>query len=133
MEKNFIRASGGKVEKISPKAKKLKSKKISGQTTYDVTFDLWKSGNDIAKISSIRGVTQGTVINHFEELFMKGRILKKELSNIIPESLDSKLPEIYSVFKKLGTDKLAPVFEKLEKKYSYDDLKIARLIFEKDS
>jgi hypothetical protein len=133
MEKNFIRACGGKVEKISPKAKKLKSKKISGQTTYDVTFDLWKSGNDIAKISSIRGVTQGTVINHFEELFMKGRILKKELSNIIPESLDSKLPEIYSVFKKLGTDKLAPVFEKLEKKYSYDDLKIARLIFEKDS
>lgn len=132
MEKNFIRACGGTLEKSVRKQKK-KTKKGEKQTTHDITLDLWKSGKTLAEIASTREITLGTVISHLEELFMKGRIEKGSLGSIVPKALVKHLSVLNKAFFELGTDKLAPVFEKFEKKYSYDELKIARLVFLSDS
>lgn len=132
MEKNFIRACGGTLEKVAHKKKK--QKKIgSKQTTHDITFDLWKAGKSISEIASERSITVGTVVSHVEELFMKGRIEKGTLGTIVPRTLVKHLPLLNKAFFELGTEKLLPIFEKFEKKYSYEDLKIARLVFLSDS
>jgi hypothetical protein len=45
--------------------------------------------------------------------------------------LAKALPVIHKTFHSLDTEKLTPVMEKLNQKYSYDELRIARMFLEK--
>ena len=131
MELNFIRACGGKVEKVTPRKKTVRSPstKLRGQTTYDATLLLWKQGKAVEEIASLRGVVRGTIVSHLSELYMRKAIDKDELTKVISAPATRDLPNILVVFKELGTEKLSPVFEKLSKKYSYDDLRLIRLLY----
>ncbi|MDO8590912.1 MAG: AAA family ATPase [bacterium] len=129
MEKNFIRACGGKMEKGVPKKKKGIKRKIPGQSTYDETLLLWKQGKTVEEVASSRGVVRGTVIAHLEELFMRKAVEKDELRKIISVPASRNLSKILDAFTELGNEKLSPVFEKLGKKYSYDDLRLIRLLY----
>ncbi|MEK7574911.1 MAG: helix-turn-helix domain-containing protein [Patescibacteria group bacterium] len=129
MESNFIVACGGKIEKGRPKKKKEIKKKIAGQSTYDETLILWKEGKSVAEIASVRSVTERTIVSHLEELFMRKAIDKNELAKIISDSATKNLALILKILNDLGVDKLSPVFEKLDKKYSYEDLRLIRLLY----
>lgn len=121
---NFIIKCKGSLEKISPT--KTYRKKIH-VSTYDETLALFKEGKNIAEIAKERGFTIGTVLSHFENLTMKDKISRDELMRLFSPSLASALPDIHSAFRKLDTDKLTPVFEKFGGKYSYNDIRLARM------
>lgn len=127
LEKNFVAASGGvwDVDEASPRP--VKAKKAS---TYDETERLITEGKTLSEIAAERGLTLGTICGHAEKLTLSGRISKDVLQNSLPDSLRSELPRIHLAFKALGTEHLAPVFEKLKSTVSYDDLRIARLLYE---
>jgi ATP-dependent exoDNAse (exonuclease V) alpha subunit len=115
----FILNNGGSLTKVAPK--KLTS-------TYDQTLELYIAGKTISQIAKTRKFTEGTIISHLEKLKAENKISSKDLTRIITKDLSKKLPEIHKVFNELGTEKLSPVFQKLNGKYSYDELKLARLM-----
>ncbi len=130
MEKNFIIACGGKVEKVGVKSKSSRARALRqrGKTTYDETLEFLKKGKSIEEVALARGVTRGTIIAHLEELYMGGKVDVPGLARLVRVELHEKMPKIHSVFRELGTEKLAPIFQKLDGEYSYDDLRLARLL-----
>lgn len=114
---DFIRVSDGKPR--SNFSEKL--------DTYTETLLLWNEGKDAKQISELRKFTEGTILSHIEKLILKDKIKRTDLSRILTQSLKNSLPKIHSAFRELDTDKLSPVFEKFNGKFSYEELRIARL------
>jgi ATP-dependent exoDNAse (exonuclease V) alpha subunit len=124
MQKNFIHASGGSLDVKEPGIKEKK------KSTYDETFELLVEGIPLAEIAKVRKLTVGTVADHAEKLIEVGRLDAGLLLARIPAKLIAALPDIHSKFEELGIDKLAPVYHSLNGKFSYDDLKISRILFD---
>jgi len=121
-QRDFILAYGGKLEE-SGFAPKNKTK----VDTYLETLSLWQQGNGPAAIAEKRGLTEGTIIGHLEKLVGQHKIRPDDVSHLLPPALIKALPEITAVFTRLGFERLAPVFEKLGGRYSYDQLRLCRL------
>lgn len=121
---DFIIECGGKLKKISPAKTRREKTCVS---TYDKTLALFKKGKNIAEIAGERGFTTGTVLSHIENLVMKDKISRDELPRLFSSALINALPNIHAAFRELDTEKLTPVFEKFGGKYSYDDLRLARM------
>lgn len=98
--------------------------------TYTATLVLWNDRKSVAEIAQRRALKETTILSHIEKLVARGHIEKAGLSRLLTPALSSALPEIHAAFAELGAEKLAPVNEKFSHKYSYDALRIARIIFE---
>lgn len=118
---DFIKACDGK-------PKSAFSEKLD---TYMETLLLWNEGKTISQIAELRKFTEGTILSHVEKLVLKGKIKRAELSRILTLSLEDSLVKIHAVFHELNTDKLSPVFEKFNGRYSYEELRIARILIDK--
>jgi hypothetical protein len=127
IQDDFIINCGGQTE-ISNLILHDKKKKIS---TYDETLNLWQLGLKITEIAKARHLSEKTIFSHIEELIKKKKIKSSELQRIVPATLSRDLAKIQSVFKSLKTDRLTPVFEHFRGKYSYDEIKIAKIIMER--
>ncbi len=123
MQERFIRASGGTLEATAEGA--VRSPKKS---TYEETLALVKEGKSIEEIVKVRKLTFGTICDHLEKLREGGVLTSEEIEALLPESLRTALPKIAAAFGTKGELKLAPAFGKLKGKYSYDELKLARLV-----
>lgn len=117
--KGFISACGGSLKKVAPKII---------INTYDTTLKLLQEDNGIRKIAKIRGLTQGTILKHVEKLFMRDRVSEKQIRALMSPSLEKAMPKIHEAFEKLGTERLSPVYEELREYYTYDDLRLTRLL-----
>lgn len=125
LHRDFIIACGGSLDPVS-RGDKI-AEKIS---TYDQTLKLWHQGKDMVQIAKSRNLSQGTILNHIEQLAQDKKIKCSELIKIVPANLLPDLPQIQAVFKKLATTKLSPVFEYYQGEYSYETLRIARMTME---
>ena len=124
LQNDFVINCGGKIKTsdVPPKNKKIKL------STYDETLKLWETGGGIRQIAETRHLSPRTILGHLESLVKIGIINKNDLARIVPLSLKPDLTKIQTVFKNLDTDKLSPVFAHFHGKYSYDELKIARMM-----
>jgi ATP-dependent DNA helicase PIF1 len=124
MQENFVIASGGNfLFKLS--GKKQKAEKLD---TKGITLALWNEGKNIAEIAKERNITAQTVFDHIEKLVQEKKIGKEDVQRLLTPEMQESLLKIHNAFLELDTDKLTPVFEKLKGKYTYDDLRIARLL-----
>lgn len=123
MERNFIQASGGTLEKLAPGVRAVK------KSTVDETYERMEKGMTLKEIAKDRNLTFGTICDHAETLAQSGRIRAETLEELIPDALADALPKIYEAFEAKGVEKLSPVHVKLKGKYSYDELKLARVLF----
>ncbi len=128
MHSNFIRACGGGVDTVihSKKAKKTTSR----GNTLEVTLQLLKEGKNIKEIAQTRNLKESTIFSHALDLYMKEKLNLSNLKKLASPSLIKSFPRIFKVFQELGSERLTPVFEKLNETYSYDDLRLARIFFE---
>lgn len=125
LEANFIRASGGSVSGVEAGSQpKKNTKKVS---TYDTTLALIQEGKTIPEIALLRGLTFGTLCQHFEKLAELKSLPEGAFERSLPESLATSLPEIHAVFSKVGSAQLAAAFEELNHAFSYDELRLARV------
>ena len=130
-QNNFLTACGGVLEKIakaSTFAKASPGKTAEKISTYEKTLDLINQGKNIEEIAKIRNITQGTIIGHLENLVLKDKINYETLEQLIEERLLERVSEIKQVFRELDTDKLQPVFEKFNGQYSFNELRLVRLL-----
>src|SRR3989344_1728480 len=123
MHSNFIRACGGKLG-AGPK------QKVARVPTLEATFSLLEKARSIEEIAKKRGLASTTISSHVFDLFSKGRISRADIEPLVSPTLKQALPTIHTVFRELGLDRLTPVFEKLGGVHSYDDLRLARMLFE---
>lgn len=136
MHENFAVACGGSLKKGAEKkkAKENKEKKSgsrrikTGISTYEETLALFKLGIGISEIAGKRGLAVTTIVSHLEKLYIDDKISKKDIEKIIPENIRKAMPEIEGWFKKNNDGKLLPVFEKFGGKYSYENLRLVRMI-----
>ena len=125
--KQFIFTCGGTLEEAKPKKSKFKEKKPS---TYEETLKLLKAGKSIAGIAKARGLTEGTILSHLEKLAFQGKVNADEILPFIDTALKKSLGTIHDAFRALDTDKLSPIYEHFSSKYSYDELRVARMLME---
>ncbi|MEK7614104.1 MAG: helix-turn-helix domain-containing protein [Patescibacteria group bacterium] len=136
MHENFVIACGGSLKKGMEKKKaKKEGKKLGGSrrgkngiSTYEETLAFFKHGVGVSEIAGKRGLSETTIISHVEKLYMEDKILKKDIVRIIPARVRAGMPEIEKAFKEASDGKLTPIFEKFAGKYSFEDLRLARMI-----
>lgn len=140
MHERFIRSCGGKI--ISErrvgilKAPRIphaahKHDNARGERRWERTLALIRSGKTIADVAKIRSRTEETILEHLESLYALGKLSVQDIAHLARD-FEQEITKIYDTFRALGTDKLSPVFETLGGVYSYERLRIARLMLNKE-
>ncbi len=124
MHANFVKACGGSIVPL-----KEPMQKAARIPTLDATLALLKSGNSIREIAQARGLVETTISSHIFDLYFQKKIGRSHIEPLVSTTLKKALPTIHAVFKELGLERLTPIFEKLERAYSYDDLRFARMLY----
>ncbi len=122
IQEKFIDFCGGTKNKID----KSKNKKLS---THDETLELVRSGKNINQIAKIRDLKINTIIDHVYVLHERGELSSQDIALLPEAGLAKNLSKIYRIFNEIGAEKLTPVYEHFAGGYSYDDLRLARLIY----
>lgn len=116
------------LKKIDAKDYKISDNQGNKLSTYRITKSLIKEKRTIDEIVSQRGLTKGTIINHLEKLIEIKSISKKDILYLKPETKEFQkmLNEIGSVLEE-EPKKLTPVFKALNGKYTFDEIRFAKL------
>ena len=122
--KSYCESNGIKEkEKISFRERSDKNRR------YMIVGEMYNAGESIQNLSERYQVQTGTIVNHLVRFASAGNPLKNGTDLQAQTSLSpEEQAKAIQAFEELGTDFLRPVFEKLNEKISYDDLKIMRLI-----
>jgi hypothetical protein len=129
MVRRFVDACGGAAGKVMQKKRALKEKvpKEKGGT-YQMTQTMVEAGKKIHDIALERMLSEGTIIDHIDRLYMEGKLEKDAIERVLPTALKKALPKIHAAFKELKTESLTPVHQYLKGVYSFNDIKLARLL-----
>lgn len=107
-------------EQVLKKEKKRKEKKGS---TVQKTKEYIGKKMSLIEIAKKRGLKIGTIVTHIEKYKEKDE--KVDIEYLKPNS--EMLQEIESAFIKTKSDFLSPVFKALGEKYSYEEIRLAKL------
>ncbi len=121
----FILDSDGELEEQEIEDEDIEEKKDKTPTII-LTKELILEKKSIKEIATSRGLTEDTIIGHVEKLKMQKLIDKKDVEYIVKKNKDTE--KIKKAFEDLNTISLTPVFEKLKGKYTYDEIKLVRLV-----
>lgn len=83
------------------------------------TTHLFEAGHPVEQVAEMRKLTRGTIITHLVEGIQQG--LKIDISPLV--SLERQ-KEIEKVIAELGTERLAPLKQKLPESYTYDEIRL---------
>lgn len=98
--------------------------KVKQHTYFLKTKELIQKKVPLARIAKNEKLSQDTIINHIEKMLDSGEILDLEYLKLPRDRFEV----MRKAYLKCGDEKLKPVFEYLEGKYTYDELKLARVL-----
>lgn len=102
----------------SKKATKKKKAKVNSHFT---SYEMWQAGKSIAEIAKERELNENTIIGHFVKCYEQGIEI-----DLYQWASKKAVAEIIIVAKSMPEDSgLKAIFEKLNEKYSYNEIKIA--------
>ena len=93
------------------------------QDTYEQTATLVRKKKSLAEMAREREKTVGTIFKHLEILKEKGTL--PNITYLKPD--ETSLAEMHEAFDEAGDTKLTPVYKILNKKYTFNELRLARL------
>ena len=126
----FILACGGSVAAKDPE--EVPRTAIGPGTAvrgprWEETLALIKSGKTVAEVAKLRARTEGTVIGHLETVQELAKLPPENITHL-GQGMEQAIVAIQAAFRELRTDKLAPVFHQFNGAYSYETLRMARLM-----
>lgn len=136
MHERFIRACGGIIVSESRARAPQPSRAphtahehghTRGERRWERTLALIRSGKTIAEVATIRGRTEGTIVEHLESLRALGILTAQDAAKLA-RGYEEAIAHIHRAFRALGTTTLSPIFEHFGGAYSYEKLRIARLM-----
>lgn len=122
LHENFLVGIGGSVDVIE--------KNPDVGDTYEATLELVKEHTPLEEIARLRKKTIATIFRHIEKLHNEKKIDRDELLYIWTGSghTEDEVEEISRIFKKCDTKSLTPVIKECKEKYSFNELRLARLL-----
>ncbi|MBI5045772.1 MAG: AAA family ATPase [Candidatus Niyogibacteria bacterium] len=120
---DFLNVSGGKPG-VGPK---LKHKGRVKGGSLEETLKLLKLGKNLATIATARGLAETTIIGHLEKLHSQEKLSAENMAHL-GHGKEREIAEVNAVFHKLATERLTPVFEHFSGRYSYEFIRLARLL-----
>lgn len=136
MQNNFVNLSRGRVGLMAEKEVedfypiKNKAKNKSKGETVNETLNFWRAGKGLGEIMELRRLKKNTILTHLEQLLEAKKIKSIELARLISDELACSLPEIHQAFRQLKTNKLTEVYAHFRGHYSYDNLRLAKMVLE---
>lgn len=119
MHLNMLRAFGGNL---------IKQKIGAKLSTTEKTLALLKEGLSIKEMAEARGITESTIIDHLVSLQAADKLKYDQVYGLCPKHIIDGLSDITYAFEKKGSDKLSPAWKMLGERYSFDELKLAKLL-----
>jgi ATP-dependent DNA helicase RecQ len=115
---------------LKEKQKETARDKSDSNRRYVLISEAYNSGETIQDLMERYHVTQGTILSHLTRYLSAGNALRKgedlqRLSSTIPEQQQA----VFTAFDELSPTFLKPVYEKLNGKLNYDELKILRMLY----
>ena len=128
MQENFLAVIGGVL--VASKVKIKKSLKSSGnkEGTYKETLKLVKERVSLLAMAKTRKLTSGTILGHLEKLAKEGSLSADDIKYLLAPPLARAFRELEDAFKHQGLA-LAPLHEHYRGKYSFDELRLVRIMF----
>lgn len=130
---DFLRACGGSVKPLKKKecidggAVAVKSQKR--ERRWERTFELIRGGKSLEEAARTRGRKLETIIQHLEELSVLEKLKHSDISHLA-KGHEKMIEEIHDAFRKLGAERLKPVYERLGGRVPYEIIRLARLLFD---
>lgn len=118
---------------IKPEAKKKRYvKQVSPRQksrTYLATGEKFNSGKSIEDICTETKYKRSTILKHLLDYISENKLQNPE--RLLEESFinEEQRHQVIEKFEELGTEKLAPVYEALNKKIEYNELHLLRIYF----
>ena len=109
-------------EAVVRSAPTAKAPRVVNQS-YRETGQLISEGASLAEAAETRGLTVATILGHLERLVEEG--VAVEWAHLLPSA--EQRAEIETVLEYLGDNPLRPVWEELEGRYIYDEIRLVRL------
>jgi len=91
---------------------------------YQKTKEMMVKKLSLAEIAKEQKLTVGTIINHLDRLLAAG----EDLNIFYLKPRQEDFEKIRSAFLACGAEKLRPVYDYLQEKYSYDEIRLVKLL-----
>lgn len=117
------------VKKISVLPHLLKPSHNKEKKRYIIIGEVYNSGKSIPEIMKVFNIKRVTAIDHLLKYHQSGYKIRSDGILEVSKVSSKQHKIILDAFQKHGTEFLKPVFDALEGKISYDELKIFRLYF----
>ncbi|MDJ0553906.1 MAG: helix-turn-helix domain-containing protein, partial [Microcoleaceae cyanobacterium MO_207.B10] len=88
------------------------------------TFELYKKGLSIDAIANERGIKSSTVASHLAELIEKEQPV--DIDRLVKPEIQT---EIMAAIEEVGDETLKPIYEYLQERYSYGEIKLVRAVW----
>ncbi len=127
MQKKFVKALGGAwMETALGKGKTARGKSERGLPgRLAETLQAVRDATTLKDAAKARGLTASTVVKHLEELAEIGKLAHADFAHLIsPDAAD----EIHEALEAAGGARLSPVFHAFGGRYSFETLRLARLM-----
>jgi len=117
------------MDKVGAKKFKVLDKSGKKLSTFEITAKLIKDKKEIKEIAKERDLTGGTILNHVEKLLEEGGLTKKDILYLKPKTkdFDELVKKVKKEGDKLEEFKLTPIFKALGGKYTYDEIRMAKV------
>lgn len=124
----MMRPGAFEVTVESPTQKKKKKRRAQSDTVLE-SVSMFCEGKSVEAISEARDLKAGTVLQHLAKRYLTHKdVAIKEL--LVPGIVDAVIP-YYTQYK--DDQALKPIYEQLEQKYDYAQLRLAMVIIEADN
>lgn len=117
----FVKIGGKKYKVVDEIEQKL--------TTYEITHKMLKEEKSFKEMAEERDVKIGTILSHIEKLLEEKVITKKDIEYLKPKTKEFKemFKKVDLAIKKVGDEKLTPIFVELKKKYTFEDIRLVKV------
>jgi len=122
----FVKKCGGLVDRneIDKNKRKEEEKLQNKKSTYAITLDYLKQKMSIQEVAELRGLTAATIAGHFIKI--RKDFPDEDLHFYRPKkALIEKVRKVYAMQDKSTPVSLKKVYDELNRKVSYNDIKLA--------
>jgi ATP-dependent DNA helicase RecQ len=103
--------------KASSRARKRRTRKTDGRSTFEITLDMFREGKSVAEISRLRDLGTSTIEGHLTPFIPAGKVQLEEL--VATEKIETIREAIF----KHGTTALGPIKTELGEEYTYGEIR----------
>lgn len=127
MQKRFVKALGGawpKEKKVTDSSAEQGLRGVPSRLA--ATLDIVRDARSLKEAARARSLTASTIVKHLEELHSIGKLTHADIAHLVPEG--DALARIKDAFTAVESERLAPVYEALHGAYTFEDIRLARLL-----